>query len=90
MSMSVSIITQVCSAYPAKRLARAARVHTTTAARWRHGETTPSASALLEMMRADDDVFLGVLRAIGRADHAARAQATLHLINALAALEGRA
>jgi hypothetical protein len=49
----------------------------------------PAGDALIRMMAADDELFVAILQAAGRADHAARARALQHLALALAALEGR-
>lgn len=64
----------VLAAFPAKRLARAAGVHTKTAERWRAKVSEPSWDATMRMLR-DDDVFAAILRAAGRADEAAKARA---------------
>jgi hypothetical protein len=93
--MSLPVMAHVCplsvalAPFSEKRIARASNTHPKTAARWKRSETQPSAPALLEMMRSDDDVFLAVLRAIGRDDFANRTEAAQHLARAIAALEGR-
>jgi hypothetical protein len=82
-------ISAALTAFPAKRIARAANTHPKTAERWRRGEAVPCGAALLAMMQADDEIFAVLLRAAGRSDHAARATALQHLALALAALSGR-
>lgn len=72
--------------FPAKRLANAAGAHPKTAARWRTGDTTPSAEALIKMMN-DDDLLAAILRAAGRTDTATRMQAAAGLAAALKAFE---
>lgn len=69
----------ILAPFPVKRVARAAHTHPKTVARWRAGETKPSADALIAMM-SDDDLFAAILRAIGRADEAARQRAIAILL----------
>lgn len=64
----------VLAPFPAKRIASAGGVHPKTAQRWRDGTAEPSGSALLAMM-SDDDLYAALMRAIGRADEAARQRA---------------
>lgn len=68
---------------PAKQLARLARVHPRTAARWQAGESMPGADDLLRLMAADAEIFGEVARLAGRADEAARARAALLLDQAM-------
>lgn len=74
--------------FPEKKLAREAGVHRNTAGRWKRDESMPGADDLMRLMR-DDEIFLAVLRHIGRDEYAAAAEARHHLELALAALEGR-
>lgn len=76
------------SMFPAKRLARAAGAHPKTAERWRRGEAAPSGDAVLRMMAADDDLFVAILSAAGRADDAARQRAIAFLDRAIQARAG--
>jgi transcriptional regulator with XRE-family HTH domain len=71
----MSIADALCG-FTDKRIARASGAHPKTAARWRRGEAEPSGSAMLAMMRADDELLAALLHAAGRADDAKRARAT--------------
>jgi hypothetical protein len=83
--MSAAIRTALAP-FPAKRIAKAANAHPKTCERWRRGEAVPCGAALVDMMRADDEIFAALLRAAGRSDHAARATALRHMTLALAAM----
>lgn len=83
--MSASIA-DIFAPFPAKRLARASGAHPKTAARWRAGDTAPSAEALIRMM-TDDELCAAILKAAGRADHASRMQAIGNLARALKELD---
>lgn len=74
------------AAFPAKRIARVARVHTKTAERWRLGHAEPTGDAVLRMMAGDDALYAALLSAAGRATDGQRALAASHLQQALAAL----
>lgn len=89
--MSGALMSPICavfSGFPEKRLARHGHASPKTAGRWKRGEATPCGEAMLSLMANDDEVFLAVLRHIGRADYAASADARQHLEAALAALGG--
>jgi transcriptional regulator with XRE-family HTH domain len=75
------------AAIPDKVLARAAGVHRNTAGRWKRAESMPGADDLMRLMASSDEVFLEVLRHIGREPDTSAARQ--HLERALAALEGR-
>lgn len=64
----------ILAPFDAKRIARAARVHTKTAERWRRNEATPSGEALVQMMASDNDLLVALLHAAGREDYALSAQ----------------
>jgi hypothetical protein len=72
-SMSATLA-DILAPFPAKRLARAAGAHPKTAQRWREGATAPNGDTLLRLM-TDDELLSAILRAIGRADEAARQHA---------------
>jgi hypothetical protein len=89
--MSGALMSPICAVFAPfaeKRLARHADASPKTAGRWKRGEATPSGEALLALMANDDEVFLAVLRHIGREPDTSAARQ--HLERALAALEGRA
>ena len=64
----------ILAPFPIKRVARVTGSSTRTVTRWRAGETKPSAHDLIAMM-SDDELFAAILRAVGRADEAARQRA---------------
>jgi len=71
-----------------KQLARLARVHPRTAARWQAGESAPGADDLVRLMAVDADIFAEIARLAGRADAGQIAQAANHLRHALKELGG--
>lgn len=79
-------LSETLAPFNTKRIARAARVHTKTAERWRLGHAEPTGDAVLRMMASDDALYAALLAAAGRATDGQRAVAAAHLRDALAAL----
>lgn len=88
--MSADFITQMSvilrRAGSLKTISRKARRSDRTVERWYQGKGEMSASALVNLMGADEEIFIEIARLAGRATEAQRMRAAEMLRRALAAM----